>query len=396
MKKFGLRQLMLILTVWCMVLGSTGCSATMQAIEQVRQQDASEASSQSTAPQKPSVTSGERDGLKGEQEPSVASGTKPKPGSKDSAPTKGKDMENPDYISFTKQMRENGMIGGIAYIGYIEGPMEGGYRDFFEEYGYLEEYSFLAQIPQDRWVKAGGGHLYCIVSADPNSSVAVNEWIMTANGTETGTVGEVLYRSDSGEPILLFCDNFGFAQLNAQVNIVDDNGNVVSLCPFISPLDGYLYLDEWGGDLIDFTLYDDQLMGNYYYEEATPETLLGAWMAPDAHNIDGEPQVCCLIFNRGADGAIQMEYWYGPPETEVSEQFQGICYTDQSTGFIAFDMMLEGGVAYDGGTGAYQYNGEFLILYYPELEVIEVMHMDGYPLLYGMEYATIRFERSLG
>ena len=58
--------------------------------------------------------------------------------------------------------------------------------------------------------------------------------------------------------------------------------------------------------------------------------------------------------------------------------------------------MLEGGVAYDGGTGAYQYNGEFLILYYPELEVIEVMHMDGYPLLYGMEYATIRFERSLG
>ena len=60
-------------------------------------------------------------------------------------------------------------------------------------------------FPVNGWVGSGGS-LFCVVPRDPNATVVVNRvrWNEAKGGYETL---EVLYRSESGDPILLFISN---------------------------------------------------------------------------------------------------------------------------------------------------------------------------------------------
>jgi len=64
------------------------------------------------------------------------------------------------------------------------------------------QYPFVRNIPRER-VVGSGGSLFCVVPRDPNASVAVNriQWNEKTGGYDNV---EVLYRSESGEPILVF------------------------------------------------------------------------------------------------------------------------------------------------------------------------------------------------
>ena len=70
------------------------------------------------------------------------------------------------------------------------------------------QYPFVRNIPRER-VVGSGGSLFCVVPRDPNASVAVNriQWNEKTGGYDNV---EVLYRSESGEPILVFaCADMG-------------------------------------------------------------------------------------------------------------------------------------------------------------------------------------------
>ena len=56
----------------------------------------------------------------------------------------------------------------------------------------------------------GAGHLYCIVPVDENASVSINrmEWNKNTCAFE---VSNVLYRSETGEPVLLLANLDGVA-----------------------------------------------------------------------------------------------------------------------------------------------------------------------------------------
>ena len=84
----------------------------------------------------------------------------------------------------------------------------------------------------------GAGYLYCIVPVDENATVAINR-VQWNEKTQTDEVTEVLYRSESGEPVLLFANLDGVAyEADTQVFITDNNGNT---CECYHSLDAMSY-----------------------------------------------------------------------------------------------------------------------------------------------------------
>lgn len=309
-------------------------------------------------------------------------------------------MTDPSYYAFVEQLQEYQMAAGVAFLGYVEGPMGDGYLGALSSWGYLEDYPFTGEIPYENYVETDGDEMYCVVPADPNASVAVNEWIVTGDTVDSGEAGEVLYRSESGEPIMVTC-NDTFNCSNAQVVITDENGNTTSFLLFLSPKTDMLFLGEAAGDIYDFSIYSDQKMGTTYFEQlmADSDVLLGTWSAEDAYDINGDNMMCSLTFYRDENGASRMEYFYGLPMSDIYERFEGSYYSPDQPEYgdmVMFDMELTGGLALEEGVEPYFFGGMYLILYYPELDVIEVIHMEGTPLLAGMEGSIITFGRSMG
>ncbi|MBD8994949.1 MAG: hypothetical protein EGR26_00340 [Clostridiales bacterium] len=98
----------------------------------------------------------------------------------------------------------------VAYIGDIDGDLSDlaiPLRDWINDTapGLCAQYTFVRNIPQER-VVGDRGSLFCVVPRDPNATVVVNRvrWNEAKGGYETL---EVLYRSESGDPILLFISN---------------------------------------------------------------------------------------------------------------------------------------------------------------------------------------------
>lgn len=98
----------------------------------------------------------------------------------------------------------------VAYIGDIDGKLSDlaiPLRDWINDKapGLCAQYPFVRNIPQERVVDDSGS-LFCVVPRDPNATVVVNRirWNEAKGGYETL---EVLYRSESGDPILLFISN---------------------------------------------------------------------------------------------------------------------------------------------------------------------------------------------
>ena len=98
----------------------------------------------------------------------------------------------------------------VAYIGDINGSLSDlaiPLRDWMNDTapGLCAQYTFVRNIPQER-VVGDSGSLFCVVPRDPNATVAVNRVRWNEAKGDHDTV-EVLYRSESGEPILLFVSN---------------------------------------------------------------------------------------------------------------------------------------------------------------------------------------------
>ena len=98
----------------------------------------------------------------------------------------------------------------VAYIGDIDGDLSDlaiPLRDWINDKapGLCAQYPFVRNIPQER-VVSDSGSLFCVVPRDPDAAVVVNRirWSEQKGNYETI---EVLYRSESGEPILLFVSN---------------------------------------------------------------------------------------------------------------------------------------------------------------------------------------------
>ncbi len=250
---------------------------------------------------------------------------------------------NADPTSYEKLINElyyTQSAFGEAFIGYIEGPMGTGYEEFFEERGYMDEYSFIAEIPYDRYVETNGNEMYCIVPRDKNSSVSVNEWKSSPTG---GSYGEILYKSDSGEPFIITCNEDG-SNPNVKIVIVDSDGNVFEFSPYFNSQMGWLEVYEtpeaWS---YDFTVYEDASMRDILVFD----DLLGDW-AGFYTTPEGDEVQFHFNFYRAAYGEPCVTFWYGEEYGEYTEYYEGYAYEQYDengdfTGSLILEMTLTQG-----------------------------------------------------
>ena len=163
-------------------------------------------------------------------------------------------------------MVETPQLFAVAYFGYhetLDSPLP------VDPFAVMQENApqlcadlpFLPEIPEDRIV-GETGDLFCIVPLDENATVAVSKGIWDDNNGEY-IYEDSLYYSESGEPVLLFCNNEGW-EPDTQVYIsgpsgealwypgTDDNG-----CA--APLRN----DNWDGLFMDFSPYREMLAAEY-------------------------------------------------------------------------------------------------------------------------------------
>ena len=147
---------------------------------------------------------------------------------------------------------------GAAYLGYVGGLFDEGFETGFPAWlretneAMLLEYPFIAEIDEEHIV-GGAGYLYCIVPVDANATVAINR-VQWNEKTQTDEVTEALYRSESGEPILLFANLDGIAyEADTQVFITDSSGNT---CQWYPSLDAMSYLAPCISEAGDYLSFD--------------------------------------------------------------------------------------------------------------------------------------------
>ncbi|MBR5513207.1 MAG: leucine-rich repeat domain-containing protein [Ruminococcus sp.] len=147
-----------------------------------------------------------------------------------------------------------------AYIGCTDDMNEVDAVKWIKENSpvFYENYSFVEDIPSGQIAGTPMGELYCIVPFDENSTVAINRAVYDENGS--GSYENVIYRSESGEPVLLFCNNSG-VDGDTMVTITDSDGNkavwfpsldekLMMNCPYNANYDTFVY---------DFSQYQEIL-----------------------------------------------------------------------------------------------------------------------------------------
>ncbi len=257
-----------------------------------------------------------------------------------SRPQEGSKQEPDSYENLINTLYNTESAFGEAFIGYIEGPMGTGYKDFFEERGYMEKYPFIADIPYERYVETDGNEMYCIVPKDKGSSVSVTEWIDSPKG---GRYGKVLYKSDSGEPILITCNKKSGVP-NVKVVIVDSDGKVFEFSPVYNADLDWLYVYETPeAHSYDFTVYDK----NASDDILVFEDLIGDWAG--FYSPDGKSEIQFHFqFYRAAYGEPCVTFWYGKDYGIYTEYYEGYAYEQydengEFTGSLILELTLTQG-----------------------------------------------------
>jgi len=396
MKKKNLRRLTAAFLVLAMLFALSGCGAAMTAIEMLQSSGASSSSSESTSPAEGNTLSGlisqaqslEKSSSSTETLPSVLPQVQ---SSSSSEPEEFVDETN-SLVWVHQLLLDTESICGVAFVGYTDGPMGGGYREYIEESKYYENYPFMAEIPSEHIVVTEGDELYCITPFNAES-IAINEWIIPEGTGQEGYTGEVLYRGEGDQPILLQC-NLSDLVSNVQINIVDKNGRTLTYYPSLNLMDGTLLPAE---NVYDFSIYpylsDDE---GYMMPIANLE---GEWRTDEVVDNNGDPLEVSLSFHMDLENsACEMTYWYGYPYSDRLESFEGYCWrVDESYDYhhkesFVFGMSLTGGLVVENGMEPYYFEGEFLIVPSDEYDdTIIVWHMGGLPLISGLENTELTF-----
>ena len=178
---------------------------------------------------------------------------------------------------------------GAAYLGYVGGLFEEGFEAGFPSWlletneALLLEYPFIAEIDEGHII-GGAGHLYCIVPVDENATVAINR-VRWNEKTHTDEVTEVLYRSESGEPVLLFANLDGIAyEADTQVFITDNSGNT---CKWYPSLDAMSYLAPCISEAGDYLSFDFTKYAYYNAPSEFADWLSDGWSGMTALGLAG-------------------------------------------------------------------------------------------------------------
>ena len=253
----------------------------------------------------------------------------------------------------------------VAYIGDIDGSLSDlavPLRDWINDKapGLCAQYTFVRNIPQER-VVGDSGSLFCVVPRDPNATVAVNRarWDEAKGGYETL---DVLYRSESGDPILLYaCADMGESPYpDTEVIVTDSTGKTVTWYP-IYGITALPYDYEYDLPLgYSFTVCDEDYGGDMIEESM--------WTAPTAEqlvryvwtwqgDLAEQPAMATLELHANSSqedywGAATFTWWYESDFVTPEEIYTGdwgLTANGEYSGVIMLDLTRTGGKRYTPG-----------------------------------------------
>ena len=253
----------------------------------------------------------------------------------------------------------------VAYIGDIDGDLSDlaiPLRDWINDKapGLCAQYPFVRNIPQER-VVGDSGSLFCVVPRDPDAAVVVNRIRWSEQKGDYETI-EVLYRSESGEPILLFVSyDLGKTPFETtELLLTDSHSDTLSWLPTTGAVSlPYDYQNERNLAL-DFTFYSQE--GN----DENDGSDFG-WTCPDGSQLTqklwvwrGEadkPAIATLELNANSSqendwGSGTFTWWYESDYTTPEEVYEGdwgLTANGEYSGVLTLDMTRTGGKRYQPG-----------------------------------------------
>ena len=207
-------------------------------------------------------------------------------------------------------MVETPQIFAAAYFGYV--PQDADPFAIMQEAApqLCEDLPFLLDIREEN-VIGSFGYLFCIVPADETATVAVNRrpWNAEAESYEEP---EVLYRSESGTPILVMCPNEDWIP-DTEIVITDAGGTVTIWSPYLDPSYHISELRNGSGEslIFDFTSYDE-LSNPGGDQRIDSSKLVGtwelAWTEVEGDRNEAASGVCTIEITPDETGFFRFTY----------------------------------------------------------------------------------------
>ena len=179
------------------------------------------------------------------------------------------------------------------------------------------------------------------------------------------------------------------------VKITDKDGSVSEFSPALSGMDGRLALEEQ--PVLDVSLYlyrDIEMMSDFYYWEES--NIEGTWICSALSNDNGENLIVNLEFY--PDENSKVVFWYGSDYDNVMARYEGTFYESDIPAEPPKIMMelnlMDGSEANQNMEQTLQMVMNLKNWYTDD--GLDVIHLDGDPLLPGFENTTIYFERTYG
>ena len=275
-----------------------------------------------------------------------------------------------------------------AYLGYVGGLFDEGFDEGLPKWlkenneALLNKYPYIAEIDKEHII-GGAGHLYLIVPADKNATLAINrmQWSEAKQDYEPT---EVIYRSETGKPVLLFANLDGIAyEPDTVVFITDNSGNT---CKWYPSLDAMSYLvpctAEDGTQLSrDITIYRYGTAAKY------AEWLDDGWLGPTALGLAGSESQGIIWFiddtawetDRkasfmltfypidGAEGKAELDWLY-EGEREFEEQWSGFWSLETENdgpSELTLSLSRVGGESFNTTDGPMYISGTYPVLISP-------------------------------
>ena len=273
---------------------------------------------------------------------------------------------------------------GAAYLGYVE--KAGDWLSAADQ-TMLEKYPFLAEIDETRII-GSSGHLYGIVPLDENATVSVNRMRWDPE-SDTEEVIEVLYRSEAGDPLLIFAagGDDAYAYLSyIQIQIVDSAGNSCMWEPQLYTSTGHIApcFSENGDYLsFDFTEYGWQGVSSELapwladgWSGVYASGLGGSWTTQAvAWDTDRMANYYLWFFPEDEMGGTVELYWEyegaDPSKTTWEEVWSGFWTTTSvmdGPSYVTISLSLVGGDNYGVTDGPYYISETYPILMSPSGE----------------------------
>ena len=265
----------------------------------------------------------------------------------------------------------------VAYIGDIDGKLSDlavPLRDWMNDKAPMlcAQYPFIRNIPQERVVDDKGS-LFCVVPRDPDATVVVNRirWSEAKGNYET--IKE-LYRSQSGEPILLFV-HYDLEKTpfeTTELRLTDRYGDTLSWLPTAGSLSLPYDFENDRNLAFDFTFYSQE--GN----DRDDGSDFG-WTCPDSSQLTqrlwvwrGEadkPAIATLELNANSSqenywGSGTFIWWYESDYTTPEEVYEGdwsLSANGEYSGVLTLDMTRTDGKRHKPGEADRLIHDSFIV-----------------------------------